>query len=227
MTCSQTGLVAVAVRIFPSILPYGPLQSAAPPPPSPWPAVLHHLLPSPAASRPMAPVVRLRLTAVLRVVAKDDDQNMRKARKRDPPLLRLLHPPRGLVARLLCPHRPLLPLPHLRHRQRLLSSAVPVNNNQGLLVIVAKMEVRSPEKENIGSDCGCGRPCCYYKNPNCCDQVTGVIKPCCPPTPPPLPCCPDLSALTNCVANVPPCLRFAHPSSPLTRPLQSLPVLSL
>uniref|UniRef100_A0A914Z7M7 Uncharacterized protein n=1 Tax=Panagrolaimus superbus TaxID=310955 RepID=A0A914Z7M7_9BILA len=55
------------------------------------------------------------------------------------------------------------------------------------------------------SNCGCGRPCCYYRDAECCRT-----KPCCPPE---LPCCPPLPTLPVCCNMAPPCLR-ACPTCP-------------
>lgn len=55
------------------------------------------------------------------------------------------------------------------------------------------------------SDCGCGRPCCYYRDAECCRT-----KPCCPPQ---APCCPPLPILPVCCNMAPPCLR-ACPTCP-------------
>uniref|UniRef100_A0A7E4ULW5 VWFC domain-containing protein n=1 Tax=Panagrellus redivivus TaxID=6233 RepID=A0A7E4ULW5_PANRE len=55
------------------------------------------------------------------------------------------------------------------------------------------------------ANCGCGRPCCYYRDAECCRT-----KPCCPPE---LPCCPPLPTLPVCCNVAPPCLR-ACPTCP-------------
>uniref|UniRef100_A0A0K0FZR4 Sperm mitochondrial-associated cysteine-rich protein-like n=1 Tax=Strongyloides venezuelensis TaxID=75913 RepID=A0A0K0FZR4_STRVS len=58
-------------------------------------------------------------------------------------------------------------------------------------------------------NCGCGRPCCFYKDAQCCSSQ----KPCCPPVPDPLPCCAPIVLPQICCNIVPPCLR-ACPTCP-------------
>uniref|UniRef100_A0A0N5A196 Sperm mitochondrial-associated cysteine-rich protein-like n=1 Tax=Parastrongyloides trichosuri TaxID=131310 RepID=A0A0N5A196_PARTI len=73
---------------------------------------------------------------------------------------------------------------------------------------VAKEEIQSTCGCPNGN-CGCGRPCCFYKDAQCCSSQ----KPCCPPQPDPLPCCVPIALPRVCCNIVPPCLR-ACPTCP-------------